>query len=117
VSECKLNGATFRAEFARILERHTRLGGWRTLKVAAAISQAVESTKEGRFMLVLSRKIGEQIIMPGQEVVVTVVAIHGNRVRIGITAPSDVAVYREELHRAAVNETECAAGACAGHGS
>jgi carbon storage regulator len=101
----------------RILERHTWLGGWRTLKVAAAISQAVASTKEGQFMLVLSRKIGEQIVMPDQEVVVTVVAIHGNRVRIGITAPSDVAVYREELHRAAANETECAAGACAGHGS
>jgi carbon storage regulator len=66
---------------------------------------------EGRFMLVLSRRIGEQIIMPEQEVVVTVVAIHGNRVRIGITAPSGVPVYREELYRSISSETECAGAA------
>jgi carbon storage regulator len=52
-------------------------------------------------MLVLSRKIGEQIVMPDQEVVVTVVAIQGNRVRIGITAPSNVSVFREEICPAA----------------
>jgi carbon storage regulator len=72
---------------------------------------------EGRFMLVLSRRIGEQIIMPEQDVVVTVVAIHGNRVRIGITAPSHVPVYREELYRTVVSEEECAGAACAGHDS
>jgi carbon storage regulator len=68
-------------------------------------------------MLVLSRRIGEQIIMPEQDVVVTVVAIHGNRVRIGITAPSEVPVYREELYRTVASEEECTAAACAGHDS
>jgi carbon storage regulator len=72
---------------------------------------------EGRFMLVLSRRIGEQIIMPEQDVVVTVVAIHGNRVRIGITAPSDVPVHREELYRKVAGKLECTAAACAGHDS
>lgn len=48
-------------------------------------------------MLVLSRKVGEKILVPDREVVVTVVAIEGNRVRLGITAPADVDVYREEI--------------------
>lgn len=48
-------------------------------------------------MLVLSRKVGEKILLPDHEVVVTVVAIERNRVRLGITAPADVDVYREEI--------------------
>jgi carbon storage regulator len=48
-------------------------------------------------MLVLSRREGERIIMPDQDVIVTIVAIRGNRVRIGVTAPAGVSVYREEI--------------------
>ena len=48
-------------------------------------------------MLVLSRKRGEGIIIPGCSVTVTVVAVEGNRVRLGIAAPADVTVLREEL--------------------
>jgi carbon storage regulator len=48
-------------------------------------------------MLVLSRKLGERILVPSCEMSVTVVAIEGNTVRLGITAPTDVGVYREEL--------------------
>jgi carbon storage regulator len=48
-------------------------------------------------MLVLSRKIGEEIVMPDQGVTVTVVAVRGNRVRIGVTAPRGVSVYRKEI--------------------
>jgi carbon storage regulator len=48
-------------------------------------------------MLVLSRKCGEQICMPGCDLVVTVLGVSGNRVRLGFTAPDDVAVYREEV--------------------
>jgi carbon storage regulator len=60
-------------------------------------------------MLVLSRKVGEQIVMPDQEVVVTVVAISGNRVRIGVSAPSGVAIFREEICPAADSRFGCAA--------
>ncbi len=59
-------------------------------------------------MLVLSRKEGERIVMPNQEVIVTIVAIHGNRVRIGVTAPAGVAIYREEILPAAVAHDGCA---------
>ena len=47
-------------------------------------------------MLVLSRKLGEKIVI-GDNVVVTVVKIDRNQIRIGIEAPHDVPVYREEI--------------------
>ncbi len=47
-------------------------------------------------MLVLSRKTGEQIRI-GQDIVLTVVAVKGKRVRIGIEAPSRCSILREEV--------------------
>ena len=69
-------------------------------------------------MLVLSRKEGERIVMPNQEVIVTIVAIHGNRVRIGVTAPSGVSIYREEIlpardaHDGCASESPLLRGSC-----
>ncbi len=53
-------------------------------------------------MLVLSRKLGEKIVI-GDNVVVTVVKIDRNQIRIGIEAPTDIPVYRQEI---APNRTE-----------
>jgi carbon storage regulator len=50
-------------------------------------------------MLVLSRKRGERIVVPGCSVTITVLAVEGNRVRLGIAAPAEVVVLREELWR------------------
>lgn len=47
-------------------------------------------------MLVLSRKVGERILI-GENISVTVVRITGGGVRIGVEAPSDMAVIRQEL--------------------
>jgi carbon storage regulator len=47
-------------------------------------------------MLVLSRKLGETIVINGN-IKVTVVKIDRNQIRIGIEAPKDVAIYREEI--------------------
>lgn len=47
-------------------------------------------------MLVLSRKLGEKIVI-GDNIVITVVKIDRNQIRIGIEAPQDVPVYREEI--------------------
>jgi carbon storage regulator len=47
-------------------------------------------------MLVLSRKLGEKIVI-GDNIVVTVVKIDRNQIRIGIEAPSEILVYREEI--------------------
>ena len=50
-------------------------------------------------MLVLSRKRGEKIVVPQCELSVTVIGVQGNTVRLGISAPPQVAVHREELWR------------------
>ena len=47
-------------------------------------------------MLILTRKIGESL-MVGDDVTVTVLEVNGGQVRIGIKAPRDIAVHREEL--------------------
>jgi carbon storage regulator len=48
-------------------------------------------------MLILSRKIGERILVPHCELAFTVLAVDGKRVRLGISAPDEVDVYREEV--------------------
>jgi carbon storage regulator len=48
-------------------------------------------------MLILTRKIGEKIII-GEDVVVTVLSVKGYQVKIGIAAPRSVPVYREEVY-------------------
>jgi carbon storage regulator len=48
-------------------------------------------------MLVLSRKIGERILVPHCELAVTVIGVEGKAVRLGISVPDDIRVYREEV--------------------
>lgn len=48
-------------------------------------------------MLVLSRKVGEQICVPQFDIVVTVLAVNGRTVRLGIAAPEKISVVRKEL--------------------
>jgi len=48
-------------------------------------------------MLVLSRKVGESIVI-GSDVTVTVLEVRGDVVRVGIDAPRSVAVHRKEVH-------------------
>jgi carbon storage regulator len=50
-------------------------------------------------MLVLSRKRGERVVIPSLELALTVVSVEGNRVRLGIAAPKNIAVHRKEPAR------------------
>ena len=49
-------------------------------------------------MLILTRRVGETL-MVGDEVTVTVLGVKGNQMRIGVNAPKEVAVHREEIYQ------------------
>lgn len=56
-------------------------------------------------MLILSRRPGESLTI-GDDVVVTVVGVSGNQIRLGITAPREVRVLREEVYKAMLEENK-----------
>ncbi len=56
-------------------------------------------------MLILTRRVGETVRI-GDDVSITVLGVKGNQVRIGIDAPREVAVHREEIYQRILEEDE-----------
>ncbi len=61
-------------------------------------------------MLILTRRVGETVMI-GNDVTVTVLGVKGNQVRVGINAPKNVAVHREEIFERIKREEQAAGGA------
>ncbi len=68
--------------------------------MGGTVRHATANERRRQAMLVLSRKLGEKIVINGN-IVVTVVKIDRNQIRLGIEAPHEVPVYREEIAPAA----------------
>jgi carbon storage regulator len=56
-------------------------------------------------MLVLSRKAGEEIVLNNGDITISVLGITGKRVRLGVSAPSDIPVHRMEIHHRIIQAT------------
>ncbi|MEL6301197.1 MAG: carbon storage regulator CsrA [Pseudomonadota bacterium] len=55
-------------------------------------------------MLILTRRVGETVVI-GEDVSVTVLGVKGNQIRLGINAPKDVSVHRQEIFERIQNES------------
>ena len=56
-------------------------------------------------MLILTRRIGEKILINEREITVVILGIRENQVRVGVTAPEDISVHREEIQKRIEDET------------
>jgi carbon storage regulator len=63
----------------------------------------ISNINMGRTMLVLTRKVGEKLVID-DDVTVAILSVKGNQVRIGIAAPREVQVHREEIYQRILKE-------------
>ena len=76
----------------------------------ATRTKFIQLTGKERTMLILTRRVGETVMI-GNDITVTVLGVKGNQVRVGVNAPKEVAVHREEIYERIKREEQAAGGA------
>lgn len=66
--------------------------------IASLLREALQEAIKEKIMLILTRKVGESINI-GDEITVTILGVQGLQVRLGINAPKNVSVHREEIYK------------------
>jgi carbon storage regulator len=84
------------------------------IPLPASRTQLIQLTGKERTMLILTRRVGETVMI-GNDVTVTVLGVKGNQVRVGVNAPKEVAVHREEIYERIKREEQAAGGAALKH--
>jgi carbon storage regulator len=80
------------------------------IPTAGKLFQASRLKSKERTMLILTRRVGETVMI-GNDITVTVLGVKGNQVRVGVNAPKEVAVHREEIYERIKREEQAAGGA------
>jgi carbon storage regulator len=80
------------------------------IPLPASCTEFIQLTGKERTMLILTRRVGETVMI-GNDVTVTVLGVKGNQVRVGVNAPKEVAVHREEIYERIKREEQAAGGA------
>ena len=77
------------------------------IPLPATRTEFIQLTGKERTMLILTRRVGETVMI-GNDITVTVLGVKGNQVRVGVNAPKEVAVHREEIYERIKREEQAA---------
>jgi carbon storage regulator len=80
------------------------------ISIAGKPDESLSCKSKELIMLILTRRVGETVMI-GNDITVTVLGVKGNQVRVGVNAPKEVAVHREEIYERIKREEQAAGGA------